>query len=646
MNRYVMSVAVLAVTGSVCAQAVQWAEAEGGNGHWYLDVAQQVTWAEADATASAIGGHLATTVTYEEFQFVWELGGHARWLGAGQPAGSVEPAGGWEWVTGEPWEGWPASIASSFFDDCVGNCAEGCTPDGQQDRVITWQGGRIDDINEYGCPENGSEPLLQFYMLEWSADCNGDDIVDYGQILSGALDDADGNGVPDCCDAGEPCDMPGADLTVDDDLLDYPDADFTSIQAAVDAAMDGDTVLVYPGTYLETGALVINLGVKSVSIISSAGADVTIVDGEDARGGLFLEGSQGLDTVIQGFTFTRCGVEGIVAIEFWRASGPTLSDCVIRDCAGQVLHSGPQHLGDPVGSPYIVNCEFIDNTPAVHGQAVMTFNYNSPVIEDCIFRGNEARFLQGSYWSNNLPTYVNCLFEGNVVGNEGLMHALSSSKVTLQGCTFSNNSMPIDCVLVGNNNGWYEVSDTTFCGNTPGNSICANWTNLGGNEFLDECTGFVDCNENGVPDYDDIDSGYSEDCNTNGVPDECDIADGTSSDCNANSIPDECESLADCDGDGTSDACDILGGALDVNPADGVPDECQGLPLGACCHGGGCVMSTFEYCFAAQGSYAGNGVSCADAGCPADCPTDVFADGVTDINDLLLILSEFGSVCP
>ncbi len=83
-----------------------------------------------------------------------------------------------------------------------------------------------------------------------------------------------------------------------------------------------------------------------------------------------------------------------------------------------------------------------------------------------------------------------------------------------------------------------------------------------------------------------------------------------------------------------------------MNPADGVPDECQGLPAGACCHGGGCVMSTFEYCFAAQGSYAGDGVSCADAGCPADCPTDVFADGVTDINDLLLILSEFGSVCP
>ena len=175
---------------------------------------------------------------------------------------------------------------------------------------------------------------------------------------------------------------------------------------------------------------------------------------------------------------------------------------------------------------------------------------------------------------------------------------------------------------------------------------------INGNGVPDCCElpgGCEDCNDNGVLDSEDLVNGTSQDCNTNGVPDECDLADGTSSDCNANSIPDECESLADCDGDGTSDACEILGGALDVNPADGVPDECQGL-LGRCVlrqwrcmHDG----NRCDDCFAAEaGSYAGDGVSCADAGCPADCPTDVFADGVTDINDLLLILSEFGSVCP
>jgi hypothetical protein len=40
--------------------------------------------------------------------------------------------------------------------------------------------------------------------IEWSADCNSDGIVDYGQILRGQLVDSDQNGVPDVCEV-DPC---------------------------------------------------------------------------------------------------------------------------------------------------------------------------------------------------------------------------------------------------------------------------------------------------------------------------------------------------------------------------------------------------------------------------------------------------------
>jgi len=63
----------------------------------------------------------------------------------------------------------------------------------------------------------------------------------------------------------------------------------------------------------------------------------------------------------------------------------------------------------------------------------------------------------------------------------------------------------------------------------------------------------LDCNENDIPDWCDLDCGpsggpcdvtgcgESNDCNANEVPDECDVADGTSADANENDIPDECE---------------------------------------------------------------------------------------------------------
>ena len=58
----------------------------------------------------------------------------------------------------------------------------------------------------------------------------------------------------------------------------------------------------------------------------------------------------------------------------------------------------------------------------------------------------------------------------------------------------------------------------------------------------------ADCNDNDVPDDEDISNGTSEDCNNNGVPDECEP------DCNMNGVADECE--PDCNNNGVIDDCD------------------------------------------------------------------------------------------
>jgi hypothetical protein len=50
-------------------------------------------------------------------------------------------------------------------------------------------------------------------VIEWSADCNSDGIVDYGQIRDGTLPDLNANGVPDCCEPGESCTPCPGDVT-------------------------------------------------------------------------------------------------------------------------------------------------------------------------------------------------------------------------------------------------------------------------------------------------------------------------------------------------------------------------------------------------------------------------------------------------
>ena len=55
------------------------------------------------------------------------------------------------------------------------------------------------ELQWHDCPITNTS-INVFAIIEWSADCNGDGIVDYGQILDGTLTDADGNGVPDCCE--------------------------------------------------------------------------------------------------------------------------------------------------------------------------------------------------------------------------------------------------------------------------------------------------------------------------------------------------------------------------------------------------------------------------------------------------------------
>ena len=113
-----------------------------------------------------------------------------------------------------------------------------------------------------------------------------------------------------------------------------------SIQAAIELAVDGDSVTVGPGTYLEN----LDFLGKAITLISDFPDEPcrTIIDGSGAAPDdpnksvvLFIH-QEGPDSVVDGFT-----IRGGTGMEFgpfswgggmfFYGAGPTIQNCIIRD---------------------------------------------------------------------------------------------------------------------------------------------------------------------------------------------------------------------------------------------------------------------------------------------------------------------------
>jgi len=213
---------------------------------------------------------------------------------------------------------------------------------------------------------------------------------------------------------------------------------------------------------------------------------------------------------------------------------------------------------------------------------------------------------------------------------------------------------------LGGNGGWYQDSFTVGDYVTPTNqvrvrfSVADNPNDSVTEAAIDgvkaqayECSGIIDCNENGIPDGEDIANGTSQDCNLNGIPDECDIEDGVSQDCNLNGIPDECDidtgTSLDCNANGVPDECDIAGGASQDCNLNGVPDECDiAGGLSEDCNGNGVP----DECDLLDGTSE----DCNSNGIPDECDIasgtseDANGNGIPDECDPAIVFCGVGAV--
>jgi hypothetical protein len=209
-------------------------------------------------------------------------------------------------------------------------------------------------------------------------------------------------------------------IYVDDDAL--PDANqdgtmenpFDTIQKGIDAAKDGETVVVLSGTYLET----IDFMGKSIKVTGfepNLPADeilpYPVIDGNGKGPVVTFSNGEDQDTELSGFTITQ-GVFDMGSAILCIGSSPMISNCLI---VGN--RTSDPNFGAAVycmdSNSIIENCTITDNDGAVLGASIYLVDC-SVVISNTIIWGNAPEQIMVE--SGNDPVVVYCDVQGAWAG--------------------------------------------------------------------------------------------------------------------------------------------------------------------------------------------------------------------------------------
>jgi len=292
-------------------------------------------------------------------------------------------------------------------------------------------------------------------------------------------------------------------------------ADQPTIQAGINAAVNGDTVLVAPGTYNES----ITIASKDIVVVSSGGPNVTFIDAHRTNRVVTLTGSMGRSTRVDGFTIrngnggvlvngpsatianniitTNAGLSGIgVDVEF--CSALIVSNTITRNYnnGGSGGIGGGIYVGGAAAAEIVHN---VINNNANGGIAL--FAAGTPIVRENVISGNTNS--SGYAWAGiYLANYADALIINNVIfknrgtgiesgvpsGNRG-PYIINNTIVDNQGNGIVSSGYEAASVIANNISATYSNFYAIYIGpfNTPNQPILKNndfyapvGTNFGG----------------------------------------------------------------------------------------------------------------------------------------------------------------------
>ncbi len=248
-----------------------------------------------------------------------------------------------------------------------------------------------------------------------------------GKGFSQTCTDSDGDGISDSLyvlDGNNTDYLPLTDIKTSEDqssgnvitVDDSGCANYISIQAAINAASPGNTILVYPGTYTENVDVNKELIIKSYS----GNPDNTIVKAASSNDYVFYLNADNI--TINGFTITGADVDGIRAGEYRGSSGTSNNNTLINNLI--------------TGNDYGVSLSYS----------------SANVLDNNSISGNNISIYLGLYSGNNI-------LNNNRV-SDGIYLEMSSNNI------LSNNRVAADDYNYAGILLEFDSSDNTLCNNT------------------------------------------------------------------------------------------------------------------------------------------------------------------------------------